>query len=143
MSREIEFRGFHEAPAYTGKEAKALWVYGFYKEEGGSHWIIDGNSSYVVDPESIGQFTGFKDKDLKKIFERDIIHQDGIVAEVIFRYGCFFISAPGDTGVVMSELATDFHNLADEYKKKKERPFCKLEIIGDTFNDSELLKQAS
>lgn len=74
--RETKFRGFHVAPEYLGQDAKTEWVYGdFYLGLGGKHVIRDrgGYDHFYVAPESVGFFTGLKDKNKKEIFEDDFI----------------------------------------------------------------------
>lgn len=79
MLREIEFRalradGIKENP----------WVYGSLINKNGSYFILKtfkiskyskrlGYAEIEIKPESIGQFTGFRDRKGNKVFEDDIV----------------------------------------------------------------------
>ena len=78
MSREIKFR------------AKRLdnnqWVIGYYlpTQYGEKHLIyfalefLNEHTRIEIDPKTLGQFTGFVDKNGIKIFEGDVVHISGI-----------------------------------------------------------------
>ena len=99
MNREIKYRGL---------TSNGNWVCGnliqgkngycyicsinenpVYKN--GDYWYID-SPCYVVIPETVGQFTGFKDFDEKEIYEGDIILGYNNPHVVTFADGAFYLT---------------------------------------------------
>ena len=143
--REILFRGFHpdksgEQRAFVnGEWVKGYWVTGnlFLPDNPKTPTqICIGTStvriSYDVIPETVGQYTGLKDKNGKKIFEGDII-------KCISRFDAKDM-------VVIFEKA-EFH-LVDCQRYKNYTECCgyryfgtlETEVIGNIFENPELLK---
>lgn len=133
MNREILFRG---KSLETGK-----WLYGFYEDdraEGVDFTVIvplltieNKPVSWEVEKTTVGQYTGLKDKNGKRIFEGDIVLQP--VREtrkhspcvIEFYNGCFMAHYKSE-----NRFFDRRYNI-NSYTK----------IIGNIYDNPELLKQ--
>ena len=136
--REILFRG--------KRLDNGEWAEGFYISHlNACHYIIPfrtggfeaiDNSFYVhkwfkVDPSTIGQYTGLKDKNGKMIFEGDILLLDDMNGIVNYGTGCFCVKLPSPNYLYLNNPAIDM--VLNEYPG--------LEIIGNIHDNPELLKE--
>jgi uncharacterized phage protein (TIGR01671 family) len=94
--REILFRG--------KRVDKGEWIEGDLIRIGGTYFIArearsltDYPQRILVDPESVGQFTGLTDRDGTKIFEGDLVYSsfwNPSTYEVFFEDGEFMFTTP-------------------------------------------------
>lgn len=127
--REILFRG--------KRDGDGEWVMG--DRAGYSDYVmiwdlIDKGVGYLVDPATVGQFTGLYDKNGKKIFEGDEVETScgeiGII-EYLEEDGMFIISFPITSG--HSSWITTFRNLDGN----------EMEVIGNVHDTPDLEKEES
>lgn len=130
MMREILFRG------KFGNE----WKYGFLSIEPQGLVIKepyknDSSNVWHIESDTIGQYTGFTDKDGNKIFEGDIVEftdsdGDTTLYEVFWdgNNGKFAIAASGNRNYV------DDFELFDELFERNEY-FKLFEVIGNIFDN--------
>ena len=120
--REIKFRGVDIADGE--------WIYGSLVKVGKDYHILGGGETEAhdynsVDEESIGQFTGLKDKNGKEIYEGDILEfddKDTMYVRWDEQSVEFYLSGPNNEAAVLNVWHVD-----------------DTEVIGNIFENKELL----
>lgn len=148
--REIKFRGkriddgkwvqggFHEhvkrTPCPIGDSIQAEDIAYFIIKSGFSDWNMPKPiQGYEVDPETVCQYTGLKDKNGREIYEGDILKdQKGIgYVEWVVEH-CAFVAKAIKNGDVIS-----YHLLESDGQLKN------TEVIGNRWENPELLGQTN
>lgn len=110
---------------YDSKGNESCRIYTGYAETDCGDFYPDW---FEVDPETVGQYTGLKDKNGKKIFEGDIVRYGDTVHKVVFEQR----NDTAHFGLVYSDIETlPF----DYYQDLKQ-----IEIIGNIHDNPELLE---
>ena len=152
--REILFRGQtrkngEKVEMATGEKVPGHWVYGGIFPGTGDYSIIYGGETekdlerHVVYSETVGQYTGLKDKNGKRIFEGDMIKPfddevDKMVVE--FQHGQFLLCLYGERGY-MAEYGWEEEG---NYGCFEAEPLSSygddIEIIGNIHDNPEFMK---
>lgn len=144
MGREIKFRGISVIKINKGE-----WVYGYYNQSIMSNGVkvteirelAGERPTYQVfcevDPATVGQYTGLKDKNGKEIWENDIIRGvDGSIG--VIRYGDHF-DFEVDNRVNFFGYYVDFPRFQLSLTADSEGW---AEVIGNEWENPELIKEA-
>ena len=127
--REILFRGWNKK--------NKRWIYGYYFTYRGYHFIspddkvnpLDTYEDYVVETDTIGQYTGLKDAKGVKIFEGDIIESNG--SRHVMQYNerkAMFVTALVGALYITCGINQEWIN---EWKKV---------IVGNVYENKELIE---
>lgn len=149
--RQIIFRGQH----IITKE----WIEGsLIRYRDGDCFICcdseddDVLSKYAVIPETVGQYTGLKDKIGKRIWEGDIIRfvddcflsEDGEIGQVVFRNGCYGIEYVWSLDRKLGHDTKSFHRIGQIDHWQDMGASCSVAYvyrkIGNVHDNPELLK---
>ena len=122
--KEILFRG--------GWIKNGEWIEGYYVFLNDTHYILEAGSEdwgdngewFQVAPKSVGQYSGLKDKNGKKIFKGDIIlYRENNVGVIDFADGAFGVRFSDGTSAMFLCFAADYSV-----------------VIGNIYDDKELVK---
>lgn len=121
--REILFRG--------KSQNDSRWIIGdLLQHMGGETYIINNRVADTVDPSTVGQYTGLKDKNGKWIYEGDIVRcGTGRMYKVTF-----FVS-PGVCGFDLAPIGG-----FDSQSPHNWSLFADTVVIGNIYDNPELLK---
>lgn len=127
--REILFRGKHMHVCPENKHLDGTWVEGYLADE---NHINDGKCEFLIDPETICQYTGLTDKNGKKIWEGDILegHLDDKFPEDVTREKVIW----HESGWKTEEPGCDNKEYLDEFDTEN------FEVVGNAFDNPELLE---
>ena len=162
MNREILFRakrkGVIDDTFYRSKYKNGDWVYGLITKQYSKEFedklndeMIDihGISGIEIDRNTIGQYTGIKDKNWKKIFEGDILKIiSSVKGEIVGNTRTFKSVEREDCAVVLWNYKTGGYKLKVYHNGKYKRIskftighlwVYKAEVIGNIYDNPELL----
>ena len=126
MNREILFRAKHIHAMDSNEHLNGTWVHGYLSDE---NYIYDKSldGEFLVDENTICQYTGLTDKNGKKIFEGDIVEIGWYKGVVGYEDGYFLIK---------------WNNI--KFLRKDLGYLIKLvdaEVVGNVFDNPELLEE--
>lgn len=135
MSREILFRGKHIHAMDSNEHLNGTWVHGYLSDK---NYIYDKNleGEFLVDENTICQYTGLTDKSGKKIFEGDVVKDSaGVCGEVKFGLYAAGFSIPDTNQGFYIEFPEE-----SLYRKELGYWENKVVVIGNIYDSPKLLE---
>lgn len=130
MEREILFRAKHIHAMDSNEYLNGRWMHGYLSDK---NYINDKSleGEFLIDEDTICQYTGLTDKNGKKIFEGDILrHADETILKTVWNDRKYGFAAQCVKGSV---LLKDCKWGLWEFESDE------VEVIGNVFDNPELL----
>ncbi len=130
---------------FRGKDKKRDWIYGsLYRDNPQNCWYITDNETEIgieVEENTIGQYTGLKDKNKKEIYEGDILkYAGGGIYVVVFDEMMIMcpqdkieMPSPGYYGILIGDKAKELCPLGITQRLAR--------VIGNIYDNPELLEE--
>lgn len=136
MNREILFRAKHIHAISGNEHLNGTWVHGYLSDE---NYIYDKSldGEFLVDEDTICQYSGRTDKNKKKIFEGDVVKDSaGVCGEVKFGLYTAGFSIPDTNQGFYIEFPK-----GSLYRKELGYWENKVVVIGNIYDNPELLEE--
>ena len=137
MNREILFRGKHIHAMDSNEHLNGTWVHGYLSDK---DYIYDKSleGEFLVDENTICQYTELNDKNGKKIFEGDVVKDSaGVCGEVKFGlYAAGFSIPDTNQGFYIEFPEKSLYREELGYWRNK------IVVVGNVFDNPELLEKA-
>lgn len=136
MNREILFRAKHIHAIPGNEHLNGIWVHGYLSDK---DYIYDKSlkGEFLIDEDTICQYTGLTDKNGKKIFEGDVVKDSaGVCGEVKFGLYTAGFSIPDTNQGFYIEFPE-----GSLYRKDLGYWENKVVVIGNIYDNPELLEE--
>lgn len=136
MSREILFRAKHIHTIPGNEHLNGTWVHGYLSDK---DYIYDKSleGEFLIDENTICQYSGRTDKNKKKIFEGDVVKDSAGVCGVV-KFGLY------TAGFSIPDTNQGFYiEFPEESLYRKEIGYWenKVIVIGNIYDNPELLEE--
>ena len=135
MNREIIFRAKHIHTITGNEHLNGTWVHGYLSDKNYIYYkSLEGE--FLVDENTICQYTGLNDKNGKKIFEGDVVKDSaGVCGEVKFGLYAAGFSIPDTNQGFYIEFPEE-----SLYRKELGYWENKVVVIGNIYDSPKLLE---